>query len=72
MAFLNNVQLIGYLGKTPILFDSKTKGAAFSITSLATNEPISRHGTTKNIVEWHQLIFYEASLEVAKTLKKGM
>lgn len=71
MAFLNSVQLIGYLGKAPMPFNSKNKGSEFSMASLATNEPVSNEGAHKNIVEWHQLIFYEDTLCIANTLKKG-
>ena len=71
VAFLNNVQLIGYLGKDPDFFDSKHKETEFAIVSLATNEPISNQGLNKNSVEWHQLIFFENMSVIAKSLKKG-
>jgi single-strand DNA-binding protein len=71
--FLNKIELIGYLGKTPERKTTKNTGRTFAVFSLATqsawkdaNEEYQRK------VEWHRLVAWNGLGEYAAgKLKKG-
>jgi single-strand DNA-binding protein len=71
--FLNKIELIGYLGKTPERKTTKNTGRTFAVFSLATqsawkdaNEEYQRK------VEWHRLVAWNGLGEYAAgKLKEG-
>jgi single-strand DNA-binding protein len=73
MAYLNQVQLIGNLGRTPELRYLPNGDAVVNI-GLATTKKYKDRDTseTKERTEWHSLVVYGALAEIfAKYLKRG-
>lgn len=65
MASLNQIQLIGNLGKTPDR-RSMPDGTAVCVLSLATNEKYKgRDGQPVEHTEWHRVVFYGRQAEIA-------
>ncbi len=69
---VNKVILIGNLGKDPEI-SYTTSGTAIAKTSLATTEKWKdRDGNQKDQTEWHNLVFWGKSAEIANQyLRKG-
>lgn len=67
----NYVNLIGRLGSDPEL--KSTENSSYAKTSLATSEKYKdKAGEKKEVTEWHNLVFWGKSAEIAeKYLKKG-
>lgn len=72
MASLNQIQLIGHLGKDPEL-RALPDGTAVCAISLATNEKYKgRDGNPVETTEWHRVVFYGRLSEiVADYTRKG-
>ncbi len=71
MSVINKVQLLGHLGKEPIVKSLSTgKMARFS---LATDESyLNREGTRVENTQWHSLVAWgEVAEQVEQNLKKG-
>lgn len=72
MASLNNVQIIGYLGRDVELKYSQN-GLAFANISVATDESYTdRDGNRVDKTEWHRVVVYGKQAETsANFLRKG-
>lgn len=71
MSVINKVQLLGHLGKEPIVKTLSTgKMARFS---LATDESyLNREGNRVENIQWHNLVAWgEVAEQVEQSLKKG-
>ena len=71
MAVLNKVQLIGHVGHSPKISQTKENHPVASV-SLATNESYRRNGEWESIAEWHHLVFFgKLATFAAERLQKG-
>lgn len=64
---VNQVVLIGHMGKTPKVFEANAEREAFAVGSLATNEYWKgKDGQTQSKTTWHNLIFPKHLLKVVE------
>ncbi len=66
---INNVTLIGRLGKKPEL--NKVGEKAIAKFSLATNRPKKIDGTWTDETEWHNIVCFDKRAEYAEKFDKG-
>lgn len=66
MSSLNHVTLVGRVGKDPELKHTQSGAAVCSLT-MATSEKWKdkQSGETKEATEWHRVVFYDRTAEVA-------
>ena len=69
---LNKVQIIGHLGQTPEVRETKSGSAVANVT-IATNEVWKdKDGQKQERTEWHRVVFFGRTAEVAdQYLNKG-
>ena len=70
---INRVELRGNLGKDPEIFEPTTDRGLMVKLSLATNIRYrDRSGKEVEQTEWHNIVCFDWSAEVARTFRKGI
>ena len=64
MSSLNQVSLVGHVGRRPIVKQTQT-GASLAMFSVATNDEwLDKEGTKKERTEWHRIVAWGRLAEV--------
>jgi len=72
MNSLNSVQLIGYVGKDPVVRVTQT-GLKMASLTMATNESwFNQEGEQQHRTEWHNVVFWGGAADIVeKYVRKG-
>ena len=67
---VNEVRLLGNVGQAPEVKESN--GTLRTTVSIATNERVKRNGNWEDHTEWHRVVFFARTAEIARDyLRKG-